>query len=106
MPSQLTNPKENVLRTYNQQAEAAQSLDAATQAIDQNQLLADLASPLNLINSVMYDGISRMSMSSQYRPGRGGYGGLGNVAGSYNLVSELLSVIVLLITNLPGVTGK
>lgn len=67
--------------------------------------MADVAAPLVQINGALYDGISRMSMSSGYRPGRGGFAGLGNVAGSYDLVSQLLSVIVLLVSNLGGVTG-
>ena len=41
-----------------------------------------------------------MAMSSELRPSRGGYGGVGNVAGSFDLVSQLLSVIVLLLGNL------
>ncbi|KAM7224270.1 hypothetical protein V8F06_000051 [Rhypophila decipiens] len=78
---------EGVVRTYAEKAEAAGSLEAAA-------------------NDALYTGISRMALSSQRRPHRGGYQGLQNVVGTYDYTAELLALIVKLITLVTGLIDQ
>lgn len=75
---------------------------AATEAIDQHQLITDVVAPLSQINDALYDGISRMAMSSEYRPVRGGYSGVGNALGGLSLVTQLVDTVVAVVASLLG----
>ncbi|KAK4217678.1 hypothetical protein QBC37DRAFT_448899 [Rhypophila decipiens] len=97
---------EGVVRTYAEKAEAAGSLEAAVKAVNTNQLMTDLSVPLTQANDALYTGISRMALSSQRRPRRGGYQGLQNVVGTYDYTAELLALIVKLITLVTGLIDQ
>lgn len=91
---------------YSQKAEASQTLEEVTQAIDAEQLTADIAAPLSHINDALYTGISRMMMSSARRPGRGGFRGLENIVGAYGQTTQLLTVIIIIIQIVSGLQGE
>lgn len=97
---------EGVIRIYSQAAEASKNLEEVTKTIDAKQLTADVAAPLTQINDALYTGISRMVMSSQRRARGRGVAGLQNIVGSYGLTSQLIQLIVLIISLVAGLLGE
>ncbi|KAM7195117.1 hypothetical protein V8F20_007667 [Naviculisporaceae sp. PSN 640] len=97
-----TSNLQEVLRTYSQKAEAAQTLEEVTKAIDAQQLTADVAAPLTQINDALYTGVSRMVSSSQRRKRRHGISGLQNVVDSYDLTNQLIELIIIIIKAVAG----
>lgn len=106
---------------YSEQADAAQTLEAATQAIDTKQLSTDITAPLTDIKDALSNGISRMMASEARGPrghsgyhsiGFGSYGGCG-VCGGYGYAGdtlgqtgELLGAIAVIFYLFGGIGGK